>query len=86
LEECGIVAQYIMPGTPRQNGVTERGNHTFKDIVRSMIAQTTLPKLLWSEALKTTVYLLNRVPTKTVTKIPYELWTEKSSSIRHLHV
>ena len=24
LKECGIVAQYTMPGTPRQNGVTER--------------------------------------------------------------
>ena len=34
-----------------------------------------------SEALKTVVCLLNRVPSKTVAKIPYELWTEKSPSI-----
>jgi len=51
-----------------------------------MIAHTTLPESLWSEALKTAVNLLNRVPSKTVTKTPYELWTEKSPSIRHLHV
>jgi len=32
------------------------------------------------------IYLFNRVPSKTVTKTPYELWTGKSLSIRHLHV
>ena len=62
-----------MQETPRQNGVAKRRKHTLKDIVWSMIAHTTLPKSLWSEALKTVVYLLNRVPSKTVTKIPYEL-------------
>ena len=62
-----------MSGTPRQNGVAERRNRTLKDIVRSMIAHTTLPEAIWSEALKMTVYLLNRVPSKTVIKTPYEL-------------
>jgi len=38
----------------------------------------------WS--LKTVDYLLNRVPSKTIIKTPYELWTGKSPSIRHLHV
>jgi len=55
-------------------------------MVRSMIVHTTLPESLWSEALKTVVYLLNRVPNKTVTKTLYELWSEKSLSIGHLHV
>jgi len=48
-----------------------------------MIAHTTLPESLWSEALKTVVYLLNRKPSKIVTKTLHELWTP---SIRHLHV
>jgi len=64
-----------MLGTPHQNGIVERQNHTLKDMVRSMIAHTTLPESLWSEALKTIVYLLHRVPRKTVTKTLYELWT-----------
>ena len=80
------MTQYTMPGIPRQNGVAEKWNRTLKDVVRSMIAHTTLPELLWSEALKTAVYLLNRLPSKTITKTPYELWAEISSSIRHLHV
>ena len=62
-----------MPETLHQNSVAERRNHTLKDMIRSMIAHTTPTELLWSEALKTVVYLLNRVPSKTVVKITYEL-------------
>ncbi|KAL6350255.1 hypothetical protein AAG906_004200 [Vitis piasezkii] len=32
-----------------------------------------LPKFLWTEALKTAVYILNRVPTKVVSNMPFEL-------------
>ena len=44
-------------------------------MARSRIADATLPESLWSEALKMVIYLLNRVPSKTVTKphISYEL-------------
>ncbi|RVW63854.1 Retrovirus-related Pol polyprotein from transposon TNT 1-94 [Vitis vinifera] len=86
LMECGIVPQYTMSGTPSQNGVAERRNRTLKDMVRSMISHSTLPESLWGEAIKTVVYILNRVPSKAVAKTPYELWTSKKPSIRHLHV
>ena len=72
-----------MPGTPNQNGVAERRNRTLKDMVRSMISHSSLPNSLWSEALKTAVYILNRVPSKAVNKTSYELWTGKKPSIRH---
>ena len=55
------------------NGVSERRTRTLKDMARSMISQSTLPKSLYGEALKTTAYILNRVPTKTTIKTPYEL-------------
>ena len=74
-----------MPGTPSQNGVAERRNRTLKDMVRSMISHSTLPESLWSEAIKTAVYILNRVPSKAVAKTPYELWNSKKPSIKHLH-
>ena len=86
LSECGITPQYTMPGTPSQNGVAERRNRTLKDMVRSMISHSSLPNSLWGKALKTAVYILNRVPSKAVNKTPYELWTGKKPSIRHLHV
>ena len=68
------------------NGVAERRNRTLKDMVRSMISHSTLPKSLWGEALKTTAYILNRVPTKAIAKTPYELWIDINPSLNHLHV
>ena len=86
LEECGIVPQYTMPGSPSMNGVAERRNRTLKDMVRSMISHSTLPESLWGEALKAATYILNRVPTKATDKTPYELWTGKKPSLNHLHI
>ena len=84
--ECGIVPQYNMSRTLSQNGVVERRNRTLKDMVRSMINYSTLLESLWGKAVKIIVYILNRVPSKAVAKSPYELWTSKKPSIRHLHV
>jgi transposase InsO family protein len=86
LQEHGIVAQYTMPGSPDQNGVAERRNRTLLDMVRSMLSSSNLPKSLWIEALKTTVYILNRVPTKVVPKTPFELWKGWKPSLRHMRV
>jgi hypothetical protein len=38
------------------------------------------------EALKTANHILNRVPSKAVPKTPYELWTGKEPSLKHLRV
>ncbi|CAL9113449.1 unnamed protein product [Musa textilis] len=73
LQEHVIIAQYTMPGSPDQNGVAERRNRTLLDMVRSMLSNSNIPKFLWTEALKTAVYILNRVPTKAVQKTPFEL-------------
>ena len=86
LEENGIVAQYTMPGEPQQNGVAERRNRTLMDMVRSMISNSSLPLSLWGEALKTAIYILNRVPSKAVPKTPFELWTGRKPSLAHFHV
>ncbi|CAM8984116.1 unnamed protein product [Rhodiola kirilowii] len=66
LQEHGIVAQYTMPGSSDQNGVAERRNRTLMDMVRSMRSNVKLPTFLWIEALKTAVYILNRVPSMVV--------------------
>ena len=46
LEECGIVPQCTMPGSPSMNGVAERQKITLKDMVISMISHSNLPKSL----------------------------------------
>jgi hypothetical protein len=75
-----------MPGTPQQNGIAEKRNHTLMDMVKSMLSNSTSPLSLWMYALKTVIYLLNRVPSKAIPQTPFELWTRRKSSLRHLHV
>jgi hypothetical protein len=56
------------------------------DMVCSMMSYSDLPLSLWMEALKTAIHILNRVPSKAVPKTPYELWTEREPSLKHLRV
>ncbi|KAA0050040.1 gag/pol protein [Cucumis melo var. makuwa] len=43
-------------------------------MVRSMMSFTQLPDSFWGYALETTIYILNNVPSKSVSETPYELW------------
>jgi hypothetical protein len=56
------------------------------DMVRNMLSYSTLPIVLWMEALKTVVHILNRVPSKSVLKILYKLWTGRKFTLNYLHV
>ena len=64
-----------MFGTPQQNGIAKRRNHTLLNMVRCMLLNSSLLELLWGEALITVAYILNQVPSKYVPKTPYELWS-----------
>ncbi|KAJ9553288.1 hypothetical protein OSB04_017333 [Centaurea solstitialis] len=76
LMECGIVSQLTPPYTPQMNGVSERRNRTLLDMVRTMMCHSSLPVSFWGHALETAAHILNRAPTKSVEKTPYELWKE----------
>ena len=73
-EEKGVCRQLTTPNTPQQNGVAERRNHTLLEMVRSMMAYANLPISFWGDALLTTTYILNCVPSKAVPTTSYELW------------
>ena len=47
LAQEGIISQLSSPGTPQQNGVSERRNRTLLDMVRSMLSYSSLPESLW---------------------------------------
>jgi len=72
-----------MPSTPQQNGVAERRNRTLLEMVRSMMAQANLPISYWGDALLTAAYILNQVPSKSVSSTPYELWTGKKPNLSY---
>ena len=86
LYECGIEAQYTMPGTAQQNRVAERRNRTLLEMMRCMLSHSSLPNFLSGDALRIDVYILNQVPSKSVSKTPYELMFGKKPSLRHFHV
>jgi hypothetical protein len=75
-----------MSGDSQQNGVAERHNRTLMDMVRSMLSYSTLPIRLWMEALKTIVHIFNRVPSKSVAKIPYKMWIDRKPTLNYLYV
>ncbi|KAJ9541506.1 hypothetical protein OSB04_028012 [Centaurea solstitialis] len=86
LMECGIVSQLTPPYTPQMNGVSERRNRTLLDMVRSMMCHSTLPMSFCGHALETAAHILNRAPTKSVEKTPYELWKGKKPNISFLRI
>ena len=86
LKQCGIAPQWTPPGTPQWNGVSERRNQTLLDMVRSMMSQADLPLSFWGYALESAAFTLNRVPTKSVEKTPYEMWTGKRPGLSFFKV
>jgi hypothetical protein len=69
---------------PQQNGVAEHQNRTLLEMVRSIMAHANHPISFWEDALLTVAYVLNRVPSKSVTKTPYELWCDRKSTSNFL--
>nr|GEW66618.1 retrovirus-related Pol polyprotein from transposon TNT 1-94 [Tanacetum cinerariifolium] len=83
--EKGIKRDYSNARTPQQNGVAERKNQTLIKAARSMLANSKLPTMFWTEAVSTAYYVLNRVSiTNPHNKTPYELLSGKVPNIQHL--
>ena len=54
--------------------------------MRSLISHSDLPEPFWGEALKTIIYLNNRIPCKAAPETPYKRWTRRNPSLNHPHV
>ena len=55
-------------------------------MVQSMMSQFDLPISFWGYALETVAFLLNHIPSKSVQKTPYEIWTRKPPSWSFLKI
>ena len=73
LTDNGILSQLTTLGTPQQNSVAEGRNRTMLDMMRSMLNNASLSKSFWGYALQTSVYLINRSPSKSIPKTLFEL-------------
>ena len=50
------------------------------------MAQATLSISFWKDALLTAVYILNCVPSKSISTTPYELWNGEKPNLGNLHL
>nr|GEV18314.1 putative ribonuclease H-like domain-containing protein [Tanacetum cinerariifolium] len=81
----GNKRDYSNARTPQQNRVAERKNRTLIKVARSMLADSKLPTMFWTEALSVACYVLNKVSiTNPYNKTPYELLSRKVPNISHL--
>ncbi|KAG6534156.1 hypothetical protein ZIOFF_008041 [Zingiber officinale] len=77
----------MAPYTPQQNGVVERRNRTMMAMARSLLKGTHMPARFWGEVVRHVVYLLNRLPTKTLEECtPFEAWMGRKPHLAHLRV
>jgi hypothetical protein len=69
-----MIHQTTCLGTPPKNVVAERKNRHLLEVARSLMFQMNVPKYLWSEAVLTTMYLINCMPSRILgMKSPAEL-------------
>jgi len=66
--------------------VSERRNRTLLDMVRYIMRQSDLPLSFWGYTLEIATFTLNRVPSKSVVKAPYEMWTGKCPNLSFLKI
>ncbi|KAK9951723.1 hypothetical protein M0R45_007159 [Rubus argutus] len=59
----GIQQRFSCPHTPQQNGLAERKDRHIATIARNLLLTSGAPHKLWVEAVLTSVYLINLLPT-----------------------
>ena len=58
----GILHQTSCVDAPAQNGVAERKNRHLLETARALLFQMHMPKHFWADAVSTTCFLINRMP------------------------
>lgn len=87
LANKGIQIEFTVRYTPQQNGVAERLNRTILEKVRCLLLGSKMQKSFWSEAVRTSVYLINRSPTSALNgEVPTHLWYGNSINYKKLKV
>jgi transposase InsO family protein len=80
----GIKGQFSIARTPQQNGVVERKNMTVQEMDQTMIMDSKLIDIFWTQEMHTRVHIQNRVMLRrNIDKAPYELWKGRRTNVKH---
>ncbi|KAD3336326.1 hypothetical protein E3N88_31845 [Mikania micrantha] len=83
-KEHGIALQLT---ALQQNGVVERRNRTMLSTTRSIMKAMSMPQSFWGEAVRHTIYVLNRTPTKALkNSTPFEALKGRKLNLKYLRV
>jgi len=82
----GIVVQKTAPHAHSQNGKSECYIRTMEEGGQTLLAASGLPMSFWLDAVLTSQYLHNRLPTSTLPAniTPFEYFTRKKPNLSHL--
>ena len=71
----GILHQTSCVDTPAQNGVAERKNRHLLETARALLYQMHVPKHFWVDAVSTSCFLINRMPSSVLNwEKPYHIF------------
>ncbi|OXU29227.1 hypothetical protein TSAR_005738 [Trichomalopsis sarcophagae] len=86
LNKQGIIHELSSPYISEQNGRAEREIRTLVESARSMLHAKKVDKKLWSEAVNTACYILNRTIKPGDMTTPFEKWFKRKPTIKHLKI
>jgi hypothetical protein len=83
----GIKRQFFVARTPQHNGVVERKNMTVQEMARTILMDSKLTDIFWTQAVHITVHIQNILMLRNNTdKTPYELWKGRLANVKHFKV
>lgn len=83
--KTGIIAERTAPYCAEQNGRIERENQSIVECARTMLIDANLPETLWAEAVNTSVYILNRRPSKVHDNVTlFGKFSSKEVTLKHM--
>ena len=68
---------------PEQSGIAKRKNYSVVEAARAMLEEKSMPKFYWAEAVRTAVYIQNRIGEKVSA---HEMYFGRKPNLRHLRV
>uniref|UniRef100_A0A336MHQ7 CSON001681 protein n=1 Tax=Culicoides sonorensis TaxID=179676 RepID=A0A336MHQ7_CULSO len=81
----GIKFQCTVAYTPQQNGVSERKNRTLMEAARTLLVDSEMPLCFWSEAVRHSNYVFNRVSTTRQKQSPYERFYGQKPTLENIY-